>query len=71
MSDCRMCDTCGNVFSILDENARRLNIEEKVKVGARVEIQVVTRDACGDCLSAMNGRRKPTAEITAGTVPGL
>lgn len=55
MSDCRICDTCDNVFSILDINARRMTVEEPIMVkGSARGIQTVIRDMCGTCFTGMN-----------------
>lgn len=55
MSQARWCDSCGRTFSELDVRARRMQIEEKVKEGARFVVQVIERDACGDCMDKLNG----------------
>jgi hypothetical protein len=62
MSETRFCDTCGHVYSHLDEGARRINIEEQVKEGARYVTQSVQRDMCAGCVDRMKlGARQPAA----------
>lgn len=65
MSDCRMCDTCRTVFSVLDENARRINMEVPTKEGNRTTIEVIQRDACGTCALRMAGRAPEQTAIAA------
>jgi hypothetical protein len=67
VSEARWCDSCGRTYSALDERARRMNIEEQVKEGARMVTQVIQRDACGDCMDKLNGRPS-TVAIESGTV---
>lgn len=70
MSDCRMCDTCGQVFSVLDTAARRMSVEEQVMTGqgSARQIQTVVRDMCGQCFGQVNKKRQPAA-IDAANAP--
>lgn len=70
MSEARWCDSCGKTYSALDERARRMNIEETVKVGARMETQSIQRDACGDCMDKLTGGPSTVAIEGAPTVQG-
>jgi hypothetical protein len=68
MSDCRICDTCGHVFSVLDEDARRINMEVPTKEGNRTTIEVIQRDACGACSKRFAGRPVEQQQAITATV---
>ena len=63
-----MCDTCGQVFSVLDIRSRRIQVEEPVITnGTARSVQTVQRDMCGPCFDMMNASAiTPVASLPRG-----
>lgn len=67
MSECRWCDTCQKPFSALDDDARRINIEEPEIIGGiRRGTVTVQRDQCGGCMRELNRRSAEARRLTMG-----